>query len=316
MANKYGVFSEPTYISINDPYVKKEKENSRITGLNFKAEYIKTGKANDATFDKFKPLYESEKYQKDYKAKLEALEAEKKKRISDNPFKPSHPMKESSGLGNYFGCIGPKVLNMKAFNDVKHKKGDFECGPANVKTNPSKKGTYGFRATTLGEKATPGGAIGEYSYMAGDKYDAARRKEVEDAKASIAKRVADLPFKPANPGKVGGPGEPGLTINGKGPGVCGEYVYKELGPTPKILGDEFEKPFIPSNPPKLGYNCTVNRFPKYLEDPLDIKVQREKSIRKAEIERMNNQPRMIPPSVLKGSAVPSVLRMNLTLATE
>jgi len=28
-----------------------------------------------------------------------------------------------------------------------------------------------------------------------------------------------------------------------------------------------EKPFKPSNPPKKGYNKTIAKFPKYIEDP-------------------------------------------------
>jgi hypothetical protein len=29
-------------------------------------------------------------------------------------------------------------------------------------------------------------------------------------------------------------------------------------------------PFKPSNPPKKGYNKTIDKFPKYIEDPMKV----------------------------------------------
>ena len=50
-------------------------------------------------------------------------------------------------------------------NKLIKQKGDFETEPRNVVTNPSKKGTFGFNKTTLGERLGYGGAVGEYSYV-------------------------------------------------------------------------------------------------------------------------------------------------------
>lgn len=36
---------------------------------------------------------------------------------------------------------------------------------------------------------------------------------------------------------------------------------------PKLNILKHEAPFIPSNPPKKGYNSAINKFPKYIEDP-------------------------------------------------
>lgn len=309
-ANKYGLFSEPSYLTIGDKYDKKIDEGSRHTGLNLKAAIQKTGKGNDICFDKFKPLYEKEKYALTFEELAAQRASEKGKRAADVPFKPSNPQKKSSGLGNYYGCIGPKVAHLKEIEKTDKKKGDFEVGPRNVVTNPPKKGTYGFKGTTLGEKADKiGGAAGEYSYMP-EKYDAARVAEIEAAKASAAKMQGN-PFKPANPPKKGGPGVPGRTLNGKGKGVVGEFGYIENGPDKKEKAEEIEKPFRPSHPPKAGYNSTLNKFPHYMEDPLDLKLAREKEARKAEADRMSQQPKFVPPSTLKGGATSSVLRMNL-----
>lgn len=310
MANKYGHFSEPSYVSIGDPYVKKVQENSRNTGLNLKAAVCKTGLNNDALFTKFEPLYVGEKYQQSYEEKRAARQDAAKQRASEAPFKPSNPQKKSSGVGNYYGCIGGKVPNMKEHEAAQKKKGDYEVGPRNIVTNPSKLGTYGFRGTTLGEKGSAGGAVGEYSYMP-SAYDAARQKEVRDLKQSIEMRVTDKPFKPVSPPKKGGAGVPGRTLDGKGNGVCGEYEYKIHGPTKKEPQEQLEKPFRPSNPPKEGYNCTMNKFPHYIEDPLDLKLKKEREARRAEMTRMDAQPKFIPSSTLKSGATASILRKNI-----
>ena len=33
---------------------------------------------------------------------------------------------------------------------------------------------------------------------------------------------------------------------------------------------EHDRPFKPSNPPKVGYNKSLSPFPKYKEDPLQF----------------------------------------------
>lgn len=39
---------------------------------------------------------------------------------------------------------------------------------------------------------------------------------------------------------------------------------------------QHDKPFKPSNPPKKGYNKTLDKFPAYKEDPLKV-VTRKKT---------------------------------------
>ena len=111
----------------------------------------------------------------------------------------------------------------------------------------------------------------------------------------------------------GGAGVPGRTLGGpKGQGVVGEYSYKELGPVPLQKSDEaIEKPFRPSHPMKKGYNGTLDKFPKYMEDPLDLKLAKEKAERMAEIKKLAGGAPFVPPSTTKTAATASVLRMNL-----
>lgn len=310
MANKYGIFSEPSYISIGDPYKKKEKEHSRLTGLNFKATLEKTGLQSDATFDKLKPLYNGEKYDKTLEEKKEAREAKASAMSNDKPFKCTNPSKKNSGLGGYYGLLGPKFEHKKEFDNEPKQKGQFEVGPRNVVTNPTKKGTFGYNKTTLGEKQGKGGAAGEYEYKPSD-YDAERKKERELAAKDLELRM-DKPFKPSAPSKKGHFGTPGLTMNGKGNGICGEYQYLENGPTKKEEIDHLEKPFKPSNPPKQGYNSTLNKFPQYTEDPMEVKLKAEREARQAEQARMAAQPRFVPPAIPRTGATPSVLRKNLS----
>lgn len=314
-ANKYGGFSDVGYNCIGDPYSDKDalSQSSRYKGLNMKAARNKTGKTNDGCFDKFKPLYEKEKYQMSNEEKAEARQAKLEAASTDKPFKPPSQSKASSGLGGYYGTIGPKYKNMGQGDHEKLKKGDpkLESKPRNIVTNPSKKGSYGTRGTTLGERIGAGGAVGEYSYKSDD-YEAARKAENAANKAGREKMQAQ-PFKPPNPSKKGGAGVPGRTLGGpKGQGVVGEYSYKELGPVPLQKSDEaIEKPFRPSHPMKKGYNGTLDKFPKYMEDPLDLKLAKEKAERMAEIKKLAGGAPFVPPSTTKAGATASVLRMNL-----
>lgn len=314
-ANKYGLFSDTGYIGVGDKYSDKPalSQSTRYQGLNMKASLRKSGKNNDASFDKFKPLYEKEKYQLSAEEKAAERAAKLEKASTDKPFRPASKTKEGSGLGSYYGCLGPKYPNKGTGQDEKLKKGDpkLESKPRNIVTNPSKKGTYGMRGTTLGERIGPGGAVGEYSYKSDD-YDAARKAENAANKAGREK-MQPQPFKPANPPKKGGAGVPGRTLGGpKGQGVVGEYSYKELGPTPlEKSDDKIEKPFRPTHPMKKGYNGTLEKFPKYMEDPLDLKLAKEKAERMAEIEKLGKVPPFVPSSTGKTGATASVLRMNL-----
>mmetsp|Transcript_21622 Transcript_21622/g.41258 ORF Transcript_21622/g.41258 Transcript_21622/m.41258 type:complete len:323 (-) Transcript_21622:414-1382(-) len=316
MANKYGLFSEPTYNAVGDPYTGKEPVADRLKGLNFKATKCKKGVTHtkDMVFDPIKPLFEGEKYTKTREEK-EAARAERAKTLaSDKPFRPSNPAKKSTGLGGYDGVLGPKNPHLPEFDTsvLVKQKGQFEAGPRNIVTNPAKKGTFGMNKTTLGEKISVGGAVGEYSYQPSP-YDEQRRLASEDAAHKAANKASDKPFKPPNPIKKGGFGTPGVTLGGKGPGIAGEYQYVDQGPQPRATITHLEKPFRPTGNAKLGYNCTFNKFPAYQEDPMEVKLQAERQARLEEHQRMASGAKFVPPNILKGGATPSVLHKNIVL---
>mmetsp|Transcript_9502 Transcript_9502/g.19676 ORF Transcript_9502/g.19676 Transcript_9502/m.19676 type:complete len:314 (-) Transcript_9502:90-1031(-) len=305
MANKYGLFGDTGYLAVGDPYIDKDPLNHRTQGLNFKSTKCKTGTTNDAMFDRVKPLYEGEPYTKSNEDKAKAREAESKSKASDHPFRPS---------GKFKNRVGQGAVHMpeQDLNKLIKQKGDFEVEPRNIVTNPSKRGTFGFNKTTLGERQGFGGAVGEYTYVPCP-YDSVRTAE-RAKRAKDAEKAQDKPFRPSNPPKRGSYGIPGTTLGGKGTGVSGEYSYVESGPLPKGEAEPpLEKPFRPTGPAKQGYNRTINKFPVYQEDPLEVKLKEERETKAAAREKMASAAGWFPPKTLKGGATPSVLKKNIHL---
>ena len=170
---------------------------------------------NDALFGKFSALYDGEKYSKDYKQVREERLQSQKGYIQTVPFKPSNPMKESSGLGGNYGTLSKIASGPSGTEERELQKGDARDVPPNIVTNPGKKGTYGMNKLTIGQGAK--GSIGEYTYSS-DAYDLQEKQERVARATSHAQRVTEQPWRPANPQRKGGPGVPGCTIGG-------EYQY-------------------------------------------------------------------------------------------
>ena len=266
----------------------------------------------DATFHKLMPLYEGEKYDGNFEEKRKIREAKAKKLITSDPWKPSQPMKQSSGLGDYYGCVGEKNKHIGGGAEANRlKKGDVTFGQPNITTNPSKKGTYGTKGTTLGERLGAGGAVGEYSYVT-EPYDQARKSAMGSAKAAREMMKGD-PWKPASPAKRGKAGVPGTTLGGKGGGVCGEYIYKEVKAFDREQSTKFPVAFVPSHPARSGLYSTINKFPVHIADPLDEKIKEAKAKKKAEMDKLEGKEPFRPSAFPKGKATVSVLAKNLDL---
>eukprot|EP00878_Enallax_costatus_P036742 GHUV01041290.1.p1 GENE.GHUV01041290.1~~GHUV01041290.1.p1 ORF type:complete len:142 (+),score=36.87 GHUV01041290.1:149-574(+) len=140
MTTKFGVFSERPDVGQGDPYVDTVKPDPRDKGLNFRVPVSKTGKNNDAAFDKFKPLYEGEKFVEPMRSAIQQKNASKKQNVTEKAWKAASPMKESAAPGDYFGTIGGKIPYEPGTVEVKKKKGEVEGQPKNIVTGPSKKG--------------------------------------------------------------------------------------------------------------------------------------------------------------------------------
>ena len=69
-------------------------------------------------------------------------------------------------------------------------------------------------------------------------------------------------------------------------------------------------PFKPSNPPKRGYNKTLEKFPAYKEDPLKIVTRKKK------VEGEEDPPRWKPSHNQKTMPTPSVTTHYKNLKSE
>jgi len=316
------VFSEGAYVTIDDKYDKRVAPDSRYRAKQFTTSPPKRGKTNDVTFQPFSPLMVGEKYvnanaeERKYRAK------QKEMNIVPAPFKPSSPPKRSTGLGTYFGTIGPKWQHECDHDTDKSPRSKFSgrTEGRNITTSQPKKGTYGVPGTNIGVyggKAGNKGVVGEYEYK-GEPYDLARQAEQAAKKRMDAAKIDNKAFKPSSPPKKGTYGVPGTTIFahkyntiGGNQGVCGEYTYWSEGKGDKgpIVRPKTEesglKPFRPSHPPRAGYNCTISPFPEYKGDPLGERIAREKKDKEEEKKALLG-PVFKPVSGPKSTRTPSI----------
>ena len=79
-----------------------------------------------------------------------------------------------------------------------------------------------------------------------------------------------------------------------------------LDPLPPL----HDKPFKPSNPPKVGYNKTIDKFPPYKEDPLKF-IERKKPV-----EGEEEKPKFKPSHNKKSMPVVPVATNYRNLKTE
>lgn len=136
----------------------------------------KRGKGPTVTFDwqlrdhKFLSLSEGDKYHDPGADEREGRvkQAAKQRAIHDKPFRNPGPSKKSVGLGNYYGCFnevnledGCKGIRHETEYDV-IKKGELPAKqaprPANIKTCPTRKGTYGMPGMLLSDMHLAGNA--------------------------------------------------------------------------------------------------------------------------------------------------------------
>eukprot|EP00879_Flechtneria_rotunda_P012733 GHRR01013297.1.p1 GENE.GHRR01013297.1~~GHRR01013297.1.p1 ORF type:complete len:268 (+),score=75.32 GHRR01013297.1:361-1164(+) len=266
MTTKYGVFGESQAIGVGDPFIDSVKPDHRDKGLNFKVPATKTSKSD--TFDKFKPLYEGEKYVEPMRSALQQKNASKKNNVADRPWKAATPMHESACPGDYHGTLGGKVPYVAATVEVKKKKGEVQGTPKNIVTGPSKKGGFGFNKTTLSERQGALGVAGEYQYMADPIHQAARKP---------ADAVSPAPFRPANPSSSGGPGTVTRNFGGRAKGAVGEFEWQPRPDAPSQQSNsnggrdsadgasiQQSAAFKPVSVPHKGPMATFNKYPGVL----------------------------------------------------
>mmetsp|Transcript_24220 Transcript_24220/g.52925 ORF Transcript_24220/g.52925 Transcript_24220/m.52925 type:complete len:340 (+) Transcript_24220:316-1335(+) len=336
MTTKYGMFKEYEHGVTGDRPGSKGADASgspggtvaysdREKGLNFKATVGRTGKNNDATFDKFTSLHEGDKFIDPKRRALLQDQEGRKKNVTDLPFRAASPMKKSACVGDYYGTIEGKVTHEPGTLEVKKKKGEVPQVPKGIYTSPAKKGTFGYNKVTLSERVGYKGVATEYEYQHDPDglLKARQRQQMEDDRKA---RVSDLPFKPSNPGKKGTFGVPNTTIS-KGEGIAGEWKYV-MQAAPGSAGTDGgaaagetsgsgggaaageSKDLTPFRPSNAHVGKRLNHI-EYIHDPEGPKMKAESEKKKAESARIAASGAWRPNMSYKSDMVRSIVKMNI-----
>lgn len=164
---KFGTFSTPSFHGVGEPYDDSRQILDRDKGTQMFTNRSKKGQTggnwNEGRYGKrppVKPLYEGIKFVEEFKLLQKVNMEERKRDLTTNGFKNPGKPKMNSGVGAYWGCIGPKlphgydgILNGKPIDE----KGKVPAGTIHemkqMMTMPGKKG-YG--ASTPGCIFGPG----------------------------------------------------------------------------------------------------------------------------------------------------------------
>lgn len=335
-----GLFQDPPCLHTDldpkktDPYVKEDCIPSRYLGKQMMTGGAPPpGQHPDAYIDhKYLTLASPEQNNgktddyanADSLARREAIEA-KKKNITEKVFQYSSTTKKSTGPGSYYGCFQERPFEYmtEPWDDGSKKKkrkkraAAAEAGAEekthlpNIKTNPAKKGTYGYPGLTLGKET----------------YNDNWRSDLEAEEKAEAKRKArEAPAsKPiAGPFHTFGTSQrylDELPATGAS-GVYTEYVPPEDKKAKKRKGKQeeaaaegkpvSEKPFVFS-PRKTGEQGNINAFPNVWIDPDEAEQNAKKGKKRHNKKKEPEEPKplhgvWIPNSFEKTSVVSSCLR--------
>jgi len=277
---KFGTFSTPSFHGVGEPYDDSRQILDRDKGTQMFTNRSKKGQTggnwNEGRYGKrppVKPLYEGIKFVEEFKLLQKVNMEERKRDLTTNGFKNPGKPKMNSGVGAYWGCIGPKlphgydgILNGKPIDE----KGKVPAGTIHemkqMMTMPGKKG-YG--ASTPGCIFGPGplkdesglGKYGgrEYKWekdpwgMAHEKEQEYHRKHIESlqGRPPLVSMCHALDFFDGKK-RVAAPEI--FTENPRLP------ERPKSAPYGKPVSDA---PFFPAKAPKSGPHATFSKFPVY-----------------------------------------------------
>ncbi|XP_052122723.1 UPF0602 protein C4orf47 homolog isoform X1 [Frankliniella occidentalis] len=148
---RIGIFAETGWLH-GVPYVSPHGYEFRKGGTKGRQLLPGGGKTKvglqDCYFDKgpFKRIFEKEAYSSAIRENYLASMASSKKNISSAAFLAGAPSKKHSTPGDFYGTFAGRV---KAMSRQEKSTPQHGAELPNVKTNPGKKGTYGYADTTF-----------------------------------------------------------------------------------------------------------------------------------------------------------------------
>ena len=269
-----------TYKHIGNPYSERRYTGRTLARgkRGFCTSPPKSGKLNDACFNKFTRVHEGLKYEDPHKRHIAAKKARMKKWLNPRGFRPSSPAKKSSySSGDWNGAIGrpfEHICDGLYHTSLRPKTAPTK--PRQILTSPAK---VGYAAST------PNICFSGLKYVASE-YNLENEKAKKERRSHEAKVANRRPFTPSS------------TMSGKGTFDAQRHcsasrVYtagaKQLsfapnpydGMTTKEIVEskaDNRKPFVPSHPPKKGTGIlggTFSKFPESLPEPYaDHQVKR------------------------------------------
>lgn len=284
--DRIGLFSEPGYTTINDPYRQASlRERGQEKGL--KPMQIPGSKTKNSTLvgyfsAKFDRIMQGEAFSDPIKLRRQDRLKEKKKEITPKPFMPSNPSKKQSGDGA--GTFSGKI---EYFSGRPRDREPYSAPPRNLYISPAKKGNgYGYVGVTIGK---------EYKYIDTD-YEAARTlrsnemKSHKDSLKGPAFKLFNHPtsFFDKNPYHIGKNFPP----------------ENEYHPSEK----QRPKPFLPSTPAKFKGGSNAGCFDKYPNHSEDL-------YQKEIVRKEHQKPNIFHPSACpKSKPTTSLVQQNVTKA--
>lgn len=213
-----------------------------------------SGKVESSYFAKTAYVTIGDKYVDPASMERQYQLAKKKKFNHESEFKPADGSKSDPFSASY-KHMTDHVATKKNYRGP---DGKVVVQPRNIVTNPSKEG---HGDSTVGHLLSKG-----YKHEA-DPYN--RPKELQ-AKERLEhkKKLQEAPFRSVSHGN--GQFSSFKETFGKDGKVLDPAKPRTQSPTGKI----HEQAFKPSNPPRQGYNKTINKFPEYKPDPIKIAVRK------------------------------------------
>jgi len=308
--NSFGTFSTPTFYGVGEPYVDAFSSDPRTKGKQFTTNRSRGGQTGDnwnrtgGRWTDFKRLYDGETQVDPFIAERRFKAEEKKRNLTADGFRYSNPNGKSSGLGGYWGCIGPKHAHEPDYEVLQAGAKPTAVTHENrqVLTAPSRKGWGNTPGIIFGpgpRKGEPPKNGGEYRHL-DDPYSLASDAERAQRKHTAEMRAGRPPFRSMSRS---------LDFFDCQPKVAASLVYTEdpmmpAKPEPEKAEAISLKPFYPSKAPSSGPQGTFMKFPEYKEDPLDLKL---KALAEEVAAAKRTGPAFKPPSKPKSMRVTSVL---------